>query len=218
MTTRLEPALALMLVDRCSWFELALRRHGFTSERLMALAQTVAQDGLRRRGATLGDRFDDLVSRLVKVGLEATLRYDPQQQHFAYGRNGGDPFKGYISDLMERRIDDYFRSRAEGFSDRRYKNYAEVTPTEGATEAAWHDRRSELELEEAIERLDSTANSDWYSAAAEAEGIALHDWVIRALNERASRTTTRPRQERRVRRELEQGPDHWPGSRQAGVA
>ena len=204
MSAPIEDDLALMLVHRCRWYELALRRHGFTSERLMGLASTVAASGLRRRGATLGDRFEDLVSRLVKVGLEATLRYDPELQHMAYGRNGGDPFRGYLSDVMDRRIDDYFRSRSEGFSDRRYKNYGEVTPTDEI-------EQQRAEVEDAIEKLDSAANVDWYGSAAEAEGLKLHDWIVRALNERASRTVTRPAFTRVAQRELEVGPDYWPG-------
>lgn len=213
MAERLDPALVQMLVWRCNWYELVLRRHGFTTEKLMRMAESIAVVGLKRRGAALGDRFDDLVSRLTMVGLQAALRYDPQREHLAYGRNGGDPFRGYLADIMDKRIDDYFRSRSEGFSDRRYKNYGEVTPTEQVDGDADHQHA----VEEAIERLDSVANLEWYTEAAEAEGIPLHDWVIRALNERASRHVTRPSSRQRARRDLEPGPDHWPGQREVAV-
>ena len=86
----------------------------------MRLARKVANDALRLRGATLGDRFDDLVSRLQIVGLQASLRYDPHREQMSYGQNGGDPFSSYIADVMERRVVDYFRSQSEGFGDRRY--------------------------------------------------------------------------------------------------
>lgn len=111
---------AWLLIVHCRWHELALRRHGFTSERLTRLAHKVANDSLRLRGATLQDRFDDLVSRLVMVGLQAALRYDPEREHLSYGANGGEPFSSYVADLMDKRVDDFFRSKAEGFGDRRY--------------------------------------------------------------------------------------------------
>ncbi len=201
--TTIEPDLAMMLVHRCRWYELALRRHGFTTERLMHLARKVAADGIRRRGAALGDRFDDLVSRLQIAGLQAALRYDPEREHMAYGRNGGDPFASYVADVMDKRIDDHFRSRAEGFSDRRYNNYGEVTPTDTI-------EQQRADVEDAIARMDSAENLEWYIAAASIEEISLHDWIVRALNERASRSVTRPRNDR-ARREVTVGPDYWPG-------
>jgi hypothetical protein len=161
----------------------------------------------------LGDRFEDLVSKLVEVGLEEAITYDPQKQGLRYGRGGGDPFQSRLSDIMDHRIDDFYRSRAEGFSDRRYKNYGEVTPSGSTLDP---DADQQHAVEEAIERLDSAANLEWYVGAAEAEGLALHDWVIRALNERASRTTTRPAVQRSpASAEAEPGPDHWPGQEQA---
>jgi len=205
--SKLEPDLAWMLVSRCRWHELALRRHGFTTERLMHLARKVAADGLHRRGAVLGDRLDDLVSRLMIVGLQATMRYDPEREHMAYGRNGGDPYASYIADVMDKRIDDHFRSRAEGFSDRRYDNYGEVTPTDMI------EQQHRADVEDAVERLDSFANLEWYQAAAALEEIPLADWIVRALNERASRSVSRSAPER-ARREVTAGPDYWPGSQE----
>jgi len=206
----LEPELAWMLVNRCRWYELALRRHGFTTDRLMHLARKVAADGIRRRGAALGDRFDDLVSRLTIAGLQAALRYDPEREHMAYGRNGGDPFASYVADIMDKRIDDHFRSRAEGFSDRRYDNYGEVVPTDEI-------EQQRVDVEDAVERLDSFANIEWYKDAAAIEGLPLADWIVRGLNERASRSVTRPAVGR-PRRDVVAGPDHWPGSRTVEVA
>lgn len=208
---RMNPALMTQLVEHCRWYELALRRHGFTTERLMHLARKVAADGCRLRGAALGDKFDDLVSRLTKAGLEATLRYDPAHEHAKYGTNGGDPFTSYIADIMAMRIDDHFRSRSEGFSDRRYGNYGEVTPTDQI-------EQQRADVEDAVARLDSSKNAEWYSAAADAEGLSLADWVIRALNERASRTTTRPTVTRAAQaQEVQPEPDYWPGQQLVGA-
>lgn len=200
------PRLAERLIAECRWYDLALRRHGFTTERLMHLARKVAADGCRKRGAALGDRFDDLVSRLQLAGLQAALRYDPEREHRGYGTNGGDPFTSYVADVMDRRIDDHFRSRSEGFSDRRYGNYGEVTPTDQI-------EQQRADVEDAIERLDSSANLDWYGQAAEAEGLKLADWVVRALNSRASQTVDRPTRTKSQNRKTDPvGPDYWPGA------
>ena len=107
--------------------ELALRRHGFTGERLQKLARKVANDSLRSRGATLGDRLDDLVSSLCVVGLRAALRYDPEMTQAKYGKNGGEPFSSYLADVMEHRVIDFFRAKSEGFGDRRYALDGRVT-------------------------------------------------------------------------------------------
>lgn len=112
-------AIVLRLYQRCEWKELALMRHGFTPERLMKLARKIANDGLRLRGATLGDKFEDLASSLHIAGMEAAWRYDPEREQERYGANGGDPFASYVADIMDRRIDDFFRRKAEGFGDRR---------------------------------------------------------------------------------------------------
>jgi hypothetical protein len=197
--------LAEGLIAECRWYELALRRHGFTTERLMHLARKVAADGCRKRGAALGDRFDDLVSRLQLAGLQAALRYDPEREHRGYGSNGGDPFTSYVADVMDRRIDDHFRSRSEGFSDRRYGNYGEVTPTDQI-------EQQRADVEDAIANMDSAANLDWYAQAAAAEGLKLTDWVVRALNARASQTVDRPTRTRSENRKTDAGPDYWPGA------
>jgi hypothetical protein len=112
-------ALVIRAYERCEWYELALMRHGFTTERLMKLSRKIANDALRLRGAYIGDRFEDLVSRLQIVGLQAALRYDPHRDHASYGKNGGEPFSSYVSDVMNYRVDDMFRSKGEGFGDRR---------------------------------------------------------------------------------------------------
>jgi hypothetical protein len=106
--------------------ELALRRHGFTGERLQKLARRVANDWLRAKGATLGDRYEDLVSSLCIVGLNGALRYDPTMYQRSYGSNGGEPFASFVADLMERRIVDWYRAKAEGNGDRRYDNDGRV--------------------------------------------------------------------------------------------
>lgn len=165
---------------------------------------------MRRRNATLGDRFDDLVSRLTAAGLQAALNYDPRRPHATYGRNGGDPFTSYISDLMDKRIDDFFRSRSEGFADKRYRTYGEVIPTDQI-------EQQPVDPEDVVEQLDGRAMMNAYESAANAEQLPLADWIVRTLNRRAAMSVPKPvkpvvhsavaeRPSERVAR------DYWPGA------
>ncbi len=165
-----------MLVERCQWYELALRRHGFTTDRLMRLARKIANDGTRLRGSTLQDRFDDLVSRLTIVGLEAAFRFNPEREMKSYGSRGGDPFESYVSDIMGKRVDDYFRSKSEGFGDRRYGNDNRLVLTDDfdATEPVVFDIIGDHE------------RAKWQQAA-QAAGQDLDGWMVNALNREAKR-------------------------------
>ena len=166
-------ALVLRSYERCEWYELALMRHGFTTERLMKLARKIANDGLRLRGATLGDRFEDLVSRLQMVGLQAAIRFDPTRHHQSYGSNGGDPFASYVADLMNKRIDDYFRSKSEGFGDRRYGNDGMVDLNDDP-DPADHDTDFEA-------LVDERRRARWQQAA-DRKGMPLSQFIVTALD------------------------------------
>ena len=170
-------ALVIRLYQRCEWYELALMRHGFTAERLMRLARKIANDALRLRGATLGDRFEDLVSRLQIVGLQAAMRFDPERHHATYGSNGGDPFASYVADLMEKRVDDFFRAKAEGFGDRRYGNDNRIV-LDDDPDPADHDTDFE-------ELVDGRRRSRWQQAA-EQVGWPLSEWVMISLDKCAA--------------------------------
>lgn len=166
------------MYERCEWYDLALMRHGFTVERLMKLSRRVANDELRLRGATLGDRFEDLVSRLQMVGLQAALRYNPQHQQSRYGMNGGEPFASYVADVMGKRVDDYFRSKAEGFGDRRYGNDNRIVLTGDDPDPADHDTDFEM-------LVDDRRRSKWQEAA-DATGWPLSEWVAISLDRAAA--------------------------------
>lgn len=166
-------ALVLRSYERCEWYELALMRHGFSTERLMRLARKIANDELRMRGATLGDRFDDLVSRLQMAGLQAAMRYDPLRYHASYGSNGGDPFASYIADLMGKRVDDYFRSKAEGFGDRRYGNDNRIV-LDDDPDPADHDTDFEY-------LVDERRRARWQQAA-DRKGMTLSQFVVSAID------------------------------------
>lgn len=154
-----------------------MRRHGFTAERMTRLAQKVANDALRLRGAVLQDRFDDLVSRLVMVGMESAWRYDPEREHVSYGRNGGEPFASYVADVMDKRVDDYFRSKHEGFGDRRYGNDNRIVLTDELDTT----EQTNFDFVLDIERVK-------WQRAAEATGQDLDMWMVNALNRAANET------------------------------
>jgi hypothetical protein len=166
-------ALVLRAYQRCEWYELALMRHGFTVERLQRLARKVANDALRLRGASLGDRFEDLVSRLQMVGLQAAIRYDPDREHVRYGQNGGEPFASYVADLMERRVDDYFRSKAEGFGDRRYGNDNRIVLADDP-DPADHDTDFEA-------LVDDRRRARWQQAA-DTCGMTISEFIVTTLD------------------------------------
>ena len=174
-------ALVLRAYQRCQWYELALMRHGFTTERLMKLSRKIANDALRLRGATLQDRFDDLASRLQIVGLEAALRYDPERHHATYGSNGGEPFASYVSDVMANRVVDYFRSKAEGFGDRRYGNDNRIDLTDDP-DPADHDV-------DFMELVDERRRAKWQKAA-EATGWDLSQFIVTTLDIAADQIET----------------------------
>jgi hypothetical protein len=169
----------MRMYERCEWYELALMRHGFTVERLMKLSRRIASDALRLRGATLHDRFEDLVSRLQMVGLQAAMRYDPERHHASYGRNGGEPFASYVADVMEKRVDDFFRSKAEGFGDRRYGNDNRVVLADDP-DPADHDTDFE-------ELVDERRRARWQQAA-DARGWTLSEFVVTTLDIAARQT------------------------------
>lgn len=173
-------ARVLELYQRCEWYELALMRHGFTIERLPKLARKVANDELRLRGAVLGDRFEDLVSRLQMVGLQAALRYDPYRFQASYGRNGGEPFASYVADLMGKRVDDYFRSKAEGFGDRRAGNDNLVVLADDP-DPADHDTDFE-------DLVDERRRARWQQAA-DRFGLTLSEFVVSTLDIAAEQIT-----------------------------
>lgn len=109
--------------------ERVLAAHGLGGAELLRMASAVAAKELQRRGAYLGDRHTDLISFLVVAGCRAAVTYDPDWPQMSYGRNGGNSLRSYLGDIMARRVGDFYRSRGEGFSDRRYKSHAELVPT-----------------------------------------------------------------------------------------
>ena len=147
-------------------------RHGFSPERLMRLSRKIANDALRLKGGYLSDRFEDLVSRLTIVGMEAAWKWDPTREHESYGSNGGDPFESYVSDLMQKRVDDFYRSKGEGFGDRRrgFDNMVELSDDP--------DPADGTEFEKLV---DDRRRIRW-NYQADKEGLEFDQWMVATLD------------------------------------
>ena len=103
--------------------ELALRRHGWTGERLMKEARRIVADYIRGNVPYLAiHRRDELVDFVVEKALLAAMRFDPERPIKSYGSKGGNHFDSYICDVMMHRCTDWQRSKSEGNGDRRYDN------------------------------------------------------------------------------------------------
>jgi hypothetical protein len=102
--------------------ELALRRHGFTGERLLRLANRVASDVIagRVKGIApvphIGDKRDDLVASMYERAIRKAMIYDPTMT------NGGDHIQSFLAKHMEHEARDFFRRKRDGFGDARYNN------------------------------------------------------------------------------------------------
>lgn len=146
--------------------ELALRTHGFTGERLLKLAHKVANDELRKRNdARLKDRYEDLVQSLVEVGCRYAPRYDPQL--------ATDTYERYLAKHMAHRVDDFFRSKAQGFGDRRYGNDNRVDLVDDP-DPADHDVD--------FDRLLTDRRRAQWQTAADLMQLNLAEWMCATLD------------------------------------
>lgn len=153
----------------------ALHAQGMDGAGLLLLAQKVANEELRRKASTLGDRYDDLVSYLVLVGLRSALTYDETRSGNGYS------FASYLWDVMSMRTADFYRRHSEGFGDRRAGTHDRIVL--GGVD----DEEVPFEFEWDL-RLSDRRVQRWQRAA-DVEGFDLSDWIAMALNDRASRVT-----------------------------
>jgi len=150
----------------------ALHANGLTGERLLKLARRIATDAQHRAPAGLGGKYEDLVSFLTLQALEAAVRYDP-----AISGNGYS-FSSFLCDIMERRIPDFYRRKAEGFGDRRTGNDNRLTLT-GDTD----DFDTDIDFEQLI----SERRAGTWNKAAELSNMPFTSWVVQVLDQAASR-------------------------------
>ncbi len=158
---------------QCDWGDLALRRHGWTGERLQREARKIANDYIALHVPYMGDRREDLVSFITEKAQQAAFRFRPDHPVSSYGTNGGNHFSSWICDIMDKRCVDWYRSKHEGNGDRRYGNDNRIVLHDDP-DPADHDTDFE-------ELVDERRRSKWQRAATE-EGFPLDDWIAVSLD------------------------------------
>jgi len=172
----------------CSWAELALRRQGWTPERLHKAARKITNDYVALHIPYLSqDRRDELADFVLEKALAATLRFRPDYPTQSYASNGGSHFDSWICDIMANRCPDWFRSKSEGNGDRRYGNDNRVV-FNGFNRKADPDRAlGGLEPDPADhdtdfeDLVDERRRSRWQQAA-DTTGWPLSEWVVITLD------------------------------------
>lgn len=169
--------------------EQALKAHGFDGDKLIAYARTIARRELQRKGSTLGDRHEDLVMYLVELGCRKAVTYNPAKSSPSY------TFSSYLYDIMARRVPDFYRSKSEGFGDKRRNQHdrLHVTSKPGQTSFSTaagvyrlhtdDDPPSALvdDQTDALARLIDQDTLTRYTKAAERAGLTLATWVHTTL-------------------------------------
>lgn len=146
--------------------EAALQANGFTGERLTKLAHKIANDELHKRNdARLHDRYEDLIQHLVEIGCRYATRYNPNL--------ATDTYERYLAKHMAHRIDDFFRSKAQGFGDRRYGNDNRYDLTDDP-DPPDHD----LDFDTLI---TNKRRAQWQAAANHCQ-LPLQDWITASLD------------------------------------
>lgn len=122
-TAGITDASVLRAYQRCEWYELALMRHGWTVERFQKTARKITGDYVALNIPYLTqDKRDALADFVVEKSLPAVIGFKADHPTESYSRNGGKHFDSWICDIMFKRCVDHFRSKSEGWGDRRYGN------------------------------------------------------------------------------------------------
>lgn len=114
------------------------------------------------------------------MGLESAWKFDPEREFRSYGSNGGEHFASYVADVMGKRVDDYFRSKAEGFGDRRHGNDNRIVLTDEI------DATEDVDFDSGAGQVLDHERVRWQQAARTA-GQDLDQWIVNALNREARR-------------------------------
>ena len=148
----------------------ALAAIGLNGPALLRIANRIANDYTRRTGATLGDKHEDFTMHLVETGLKAALRYNPA---LAQGEQG----TSFVWKIMERRCDDFFRSKAQGFGDRRYGNDNRLVLT---------DQTEEFDHNIDFDNLLSERRAVRWHQAAGLVDTPISEWIVITLDRAAN--------------------------------
>lgn len=144
----------------------ALQRIGLTPEAFMRIVHRVANDYKRGNASWLGDRDDDFRSFLTEQGLKAAIRYDPSKAN-------GDQGVSFIWKIMERRCDDFYRLKSEGFGDSRYGNDGRIHLTDQED-----DFDTDLDFDELLGKRRA---AKWHKAAQQV-ALPVTEWVVQTLD------------------------------------
>lgn len=147
----------------------ALAQHGLNGERVLKLARRIANDAQRRAPAGLGGKYEDLVSFLTLQALEAAVRYNPDRVRPGY------TFSSYICDIMEHRVQDFYRRKSEGFGDRRYGNDARIVLADDTDTIT-------IDTDLDFEALVSERRAATWNRAAELLDLTFAEWVVQTLD------------------------------------
>ncbi len=146
----------------------------------MKLARTVARDYCRLKGATLGDRMEDLVSALAEEGLRVALKYDPARSGPGYS------FASYMYDKLYLAVEpQFFRRKREGFGDRRYGSDGKIVLVD-----EFDDADPDVDFEQLV---DERRRARWQQAAI-AEELTLSEWIAVSLDIQAKHGNPKIRQ------------------------
>jgi len=126
----------------------------------------------------------------VEKALVAAIRFDPEKTSGVYTKNGGEHFRSFVCDILEWRCVDFFRRKSEGYADSRYYAPNQVMLVDE------FDTTSADDVEIEIERfLSSDRVSEW-TAAAEAVGLPLPEFITVSLDRASAaikRSSSAPR-------------------------
>ena len=94
----------------------ALHAHGLGGRQRLGIARDVANHAAGRFPYCSETTRENLASYLTEVGVRQALAYHPARSGDGYS------FASFLWDVLNRRVTDYFRKKAEGHGDRRHGN------------------------------------------------------------------------------------------------
>lgn len=146
--------------------ELALRRWGFTGDRLLRLAARVARD---QRSIPEG-YLEDAIGHLTVVGIQAALEFDPARAPaFTYG-TVDKHFEAFAYYRMRLRLIDWLRSTSNG-------NGFGRNGTLGREQLGVEDEDDLTGWEQVV--LDRAERDRWKMCAHQS-GLTVAEWLKRA--------------------------------------
>lgn len=121
---------------------------------------------------------------LVELGCRKAVTYNPDKSSPTYS------FSSYLYDIMAQRVPDFYRSKAEGFGDKRRNQHDRIHMTSkpaqtsfNTTTGTYHlhtdddDTRHTDDQTDTLAKLIDTDTLTRYTQAAERAGTTLANWI-----------------------------------------